>query len=189
MRILILLFTMLVITTSIAFSQTEKKALILIDIQEFYFNEEKMPLVGNLEATETALKILEYFRENNLLIIHVRHKGGGEIHELVKPVYGEIIIEKTQVNAFRETDLLKILKENMIENLVLLGMQTQMCLEAATRAGADYGFNCIVIHDACATRDLEFNGHITSALDVHYSTLNTLKSYAKILSADEFLNQ
>lgn len=189
MRITTLFIIVFALNGSMVFSQSEETALILIDIQEFYFDQDKMPLEGNIEATETAFKILDHFRDNNMLIIHVRHKGGGEIHEIVKPLANEKIIEKSEVNAFRDTELLSLLKENKIENLVLLGMQTQMCLEAATRAGVDFGFNCSVIHDACATRDLEFKGHITPAKDVHYSTLNTLKSYAKVLSAEEFLEQ
>lgn len=189
MRVINLVITLLILNIGLIFSQSENTALILIDIQEFYFDAEKMPLEGNIEATETALRILEKFRESNMLVIHVRHKGGGDIHELVKPINEEIVIEKSQVNAFRETELLSILKENKIVNIVLLGMQTQMCLEAATRAAVDFGFSSTVIHDACATRDLEFNGHITPAKDVHFSTLNTLKSYAKVLSAEEFLNK
>ncbi len=189
MRIRTLFIIILFLNGSLVFSQSENTALILIDIQEFYFDQNKMPLKGNIEATKIAFKILDHFRENNMLIIHVRHKDGGEIHEIVEPLYNEIIVEKSEVNAFRDTELLALLKENNIENLVLLGMQTHMCLEAATRAGVDFGFNCSVIHDACATRDLEFNGHITPAKDVHSSTLNTLKSYAKVLSAEEFLQQ
>jgi hypothetical protein len=46
---------------------------------------------------------------------------------------------------------------------------------------------CILIHDACATRDLKFNDKTVKAEDVHYSTLSTLKSYASVISADEFL--
>jgi len=70
---------------------------------------------------------------------------------------------------------------------MLCGMQTHMCLEAATRAAHDLGYQCTVIQDACATRDLTFNGVTMKAKDVHYSTLATLKSYAKILTLQEFL--
>ncbi|MGC9341954.1 MAG: cysteine hydrolase family protein [Bacteroidales bacterium] len=162
-------------------------ALVLIDIQEFYFDEDKLPLEGNLEAAEKSAKLLDYSRDNNYLIVHIRHQGGGAIHDLVKPFENEKVIEKQQVNAFRDTNLLEYLKENNIENLVLAGMQTHMCLEAATRAGADYGFNCTVVHDACATRDLEFEGKLVKAEDVHASTLNTLKAYAKIASLKDYL--
>jgi len=91
------------------------------------------------------------------------------------------------------TDLILIdiqdfyLKSRDIKTLVICGMQTHMCVEAATRAGSDLGFKCILIHDACATRDLKFNDKIIKAEDVHYSTLSALKNYASVVSADEFL--
>jgi len=67
-------------------------------------------------------------------------------------------------------------------------MQTHMCLEAATRAAADLGFECVVIGDACATRDLEFGDHTVAAADVHASTLATLdRTYAKVVDTETFL--
>jgi nicotinamidase-related amidase len=125
-------------------SNPESSALILIDIQDFYFDTEKLPLEGNTEAAEVASTILKAFRENGGLIIHIRHKGGGEIHPLVKPEQEEIVIEKVHVNAFRDTDLLSVLKEHDTDNLVLAGMQTHMCLEAAPRAGDDY--ELLILH-------------------------------------------
>ncbi len=65
---------------------------------------------------------------------------------------------------------------------------THMCVEAATRAGRDFGFECVVIQDACATKALKFKGKEISAEDVHYSTLSTLSgSYAKVMDANTFL--
>jgi nicotinamidase-related amidase len=60
---------------------------------------------------------------------------------------------------------------------------------AATRAASDYGFKCILIHDACATKDLKFGEKTIKAEDVHYSTLSTLKSYVQIKSTEEYLNR
>jgi len=71
---------------------------------------------------------------------------------------------------------------------VLCGMQTHMCLEAATRAAADLGFECIVIGDACATKDLKFGDKVIKAEDVHYSTLATFRPYAKVMDTAEYLN-
>ena len=65
-----------------------------------------------------------------------------------------------------------------------------MCLEAATRAASDYGFNCTVIEDACTTRDLTFEDVTVKAMDVHYSTLSTLKgTYAEIVNAENLLSK
>jgi nicotinamidase-related amidase len=66
-------------------------------------------------------------------------------------------------------------------------MQTHMCLEAATRAAHDFGYECTVVEDACATRDLKYGEITVNARDVHYSTLATLKSYSKIVKLTEFL--
>jgi nicotinamidase-related amidase len=52
---------------------------------------------------------------------------------------------------FRETPLLEYLKEREIQRLVIVGMMTHMCVEAAIRAADDLGFDTILIHDACAT--------------------------------------
>lgn len=174
--------------SSLVIAQDSNTALLIIDIQDFYFQDDKMPLEGNLEATQNARLVLEHFRENELTVIHIMHYGGGDIHPLLKPEEDEIVLVKNQINAFRGTGLDSLLKANNISGLVILGMQTQMCLEAATRAGADLGYQCTVIHDACASRDLEFQSHIVKAKDVHFASLNTLKAYAIIISAKEYIS-
>ena len=68
-------------------------------------------------------------------------------------------------------------------------MQTHMCVEAATRAASDYGFKCILIHDACTTKDLKFGDKTIKSEDVHYSTLSTLKNYSLVESTKEYLKK
>jgi nicotinamidase-related amidase len=110
------------------------------------------------------------------------------ISKIVEPLPGEMIFSKDAVNCFVRTDLLDSLRSNRIDTLVICGMQTHMCVEAATRAASDYGFKCILVHDGCTTRDLKFSDRLIKAEDVHYSTLVTLKNYATIVSASEYLN-
>jgi len=189
MKKTLLVFSCIVLSL-ITFSQKlDSTALILIDIQDFYFPGGKVELVDSEKAGEQAKKLLSYFRENSGLVVHVRHnfKPGGEIHKLVKPIEGEKVISKNEINAFLETDLDEYLKSNNIKNIVLVGMQTHMCLEGGTRAAHDLGYSCTVIHDACATRDLKFGDTIIKAADVHASTLNTLKSYAEVVNLEEYL--
>jgi nicotinamidase-related amidase len=172
-------------------AQDNKSALLLIDIQNFYFPGGKSELVGPVKAAENAAKLLAEFRKEGLPVIHVRHNSepGGEIHKLVEPLPGEKIISKSAVNCFVGTDLLDYLRSENIVTLIICGMQTHMCVEAATRASADLGFSCILIKDACATKDLMFDNKSIKAEDVHYSTLSTLKNYAKIESTAEFLDK
>ena len=170
------------------FAQEKKEALLLIDIQNFYFKGGEVELVDPDVATANAKQVLADFRTKGKLVVHVKHQfePGGSIHESVYPLDSEKVITKTEVNAFMKTDLLEYLRENEIEQLVFAGMQTHMCLEAATRAAYDYGFSCIVIGDACATRNLKILDKEITAENVHFSTLATLKSYAKVISVKEY---
>jgi nicotinamidase-related amidase len=167
-----------------------KTVLLLIDIQNFYFPGGRLPLLNPEKASLNAQRLLKYFRKEKNLVVHIRHnsKSGGEIHKNVEPLPDEKVISKNHANAFRDTDLLDFLKKNKIDRLVICGMMTHMCVEAATRAGHDYGFECVVIQDACSTRDLKFNNKIIKADEVHYSTLSSLSGYyAKVMDLELFL--
>ena len=172
------------------FAEEPTTALLIIDIQDFYFPGGKMPLVGPEAAAANAGKILAAFRAEGKPVVHVRHDSepGGSIHASVAPIEGEKVFTKTEVSCFNGTEVLAYLKELGIKKLVIVGMQTHMCLEAATRAAHDLGFECIVVSDACATRDLTYGDRTVPAADVHASTLATLdRIYAKVVDTETFL--
>jgi nicotinamidase-related amidase len=185
------LFYLLIVTTSlVSKSQVpDSTALILIDIQNFYFTGGSLPLVNSGDAAQKAATLLNWFRENKKLVVHIGHlaKTGTDFSNLVTPHPGEKVIMKKEVNAFLNTDLDQYLRENHIRNLILCGMQTHMCLEGATRAAHDLGYQCTVAGDACATRDLTWEGTTVKAADVHAATLATLKSYASVADAGDII--
>lgn len=189
MKQTILLFLCWFAGMNLVFGQADepRTTLVLIDIQAFYFDTTRAPLVGREEASLQAGKMLEHFRKTGQEVVHIKHKGGGQIHEYVEPLPEETVFVKEHVSCFRETPLLEHLQAEGIERLVLVGMMTHMCVEAATRAADDLGFETILIQDACATRDLTFEDEIISAQDVHLSTLSTLKAYATIMTTNEYL--
>lgn len=186
-KYLLLILLLSVLINAKGATDSMRVALVLVDIQDFYFSGGVSELDQPKEAALKAKRVLEFFRENNWPIVHVKHQfsPGGNINELVRPVTGEKVVEKTEVNAFKGTDLLTYLNEKNINKLVVAGMQTHMCVEAAVRAASDFGFDVILVDDACATRDLEINGCIIKSKDVHLSTLVTLKSYAEVIRAEE----
>jgi nicotinamidase-related amidase len=187
-KLILSIFLILIVIISVS-AQSGKKALLIVDIQDFYFPGGKSALVEPEKAAANAALLLKDFRNRNMLVIHVRHNAepGGKINDIVKPLPSEKIVSKDAVNCFVGTDLLAYLKENKIDSLVICGMQTHMCVEAATRAASDYGFKCTLIHDACATKDLRFGDRVVKAEDVHSSTLSTLTNYAKVISTKEYL--
>ena len=189
MKKLLLILSLMVSVFSYAQTEKPKTALLIIDIQNFYFAGGSSELVNPVPASLNAQKLLLQFRKTGQLVIHIKHGDGkgAEIQSNVTPLPGEKIIVKKEVNSFLHTDLLDYLNKNGIKKLVICGMQTNMCLEGATRAAADYGFDCTVIHDACAAKNQTFNGVTVKAEDVHATALATLKAYAKVKSTEEFL--
>ena len=179
-----------------------KTGLLLVDIQNDYFPGGKMELVAMNEAAMKAKELLHLFRKRHLPTYHIQHvplnKGapfflpntkGAEIHEIVKPLPTDIVIQKHFPNSFRDTDLLESLRNSGVEALVICGAMSHMCIDATARAAADYGFRCTVIHDACATRDLQFGNTLVPAKQVHASFMSALAfAYAKVISLQKFLS-
>ena len=172
-------------------TQDTKTALLIIDVQEFYFVEGTSQLVQPEAASEKASELLQRFRDENQLVVHIRHASSKnpEIHENVKPLKSEKVITKHHVNSYSDTDLLDYLKHHGITDVIICGMMTHVCVEAAVRASTDYGFQVTVISDACTTRDLTYGEDTILAKDVHNATLATIKSfYGNVMTLKEYLN-
>ena len=178
-----------------------KTALLLIDIQNDYFENGTMALVGSDKASENTKLILERYRANHQTIIHIQHIAtspnttffrpnttGAETNNNVKPLNNEKVIVKHYPNSFRDTELADYLKSKNISNLVICGMMTHMCVDATTRAAKDMGYDIVLIGDACATKDQEINGQKVKAEEVQKSFLAALNYYySTVLTTQQYL--
>ena len=176
-----------------------KTALILVDLQNDYFPGGKMELVGSLEASQRAASLLAFFRQTHLPLVHIQHIStrptatfflpdteGVQTHASVQPQKGETVYQKHFPNSFRETPLLAHLQREQIERVVIAGMMTHMCVDATVRAAFDFGFQCLVAEDACATRALTHAGQIVRAEDVQRSFLAALNgTYGKVVAVED----
>jgi hypothetical protein len=131
------------------------------------------------------------------LVVHIRHEfptadaplfapgsEGAQIHPKARNLQGEPVLLKHHVNSFRETDLKALLDRHGVEEVVICGAMSHMCVGAGTRAASDLGCRCVVVHDACATRDQEFEGAVVPAAQVHAAFMAALRfGYAKLVSA------
>ena len=179
-----------------------KTGLILVDIQNDYFAGGRMELVGMQQAGLIAGELLSVFRQKNWPTFHIQHiaaqKGatfflpeteGAALHESIEPQGDELVIQKHYPNSFRETSLLQELERHDVKKLVICGAMSHMCIDATTRAAFDHCFDCTVVQDACATRDLEFGGKTIAAADVHGAFMAALGSaYAEVMSCGDFLS-
>ncbi len=209
MKKIILILTTFCFSINLVFSQQNqlrqnmKTAFIIIDIQNDYFDYGTMTLDSSDKAAENARLILDRFRTDSMPIIHIQHIAtrptatfflpntkGAEIHDNVKPLGQEKIIVKHYPNSFRETELLDYLKSKNITDLVICGMMTHMCVDATVRAAKDFGFNIVLIGDACATKDQEINGQIVKAEEVQKSFLAALNYfYATVKTTRQYLDK
>jgi nicotinamidase-related amidase len=173
----------------------DTSALILIDIQNDYFPGGRNPLVEAEAAAQVAREVLEKSREEHHTIIHVQHFSlrpnasfflpgtpGIEIHPLVAPRPGEIVVQKHHPNSFRETGLLDELRGRNLSRLVFCGMMTHMCIDTTVRAACDLGFACTVVGDATATKDLTHGNLTVPAAHVQAAYLAGLNGlFAKVI--------
>jgi nicotinamidase-related amidase len=178
-----------------------KKALIIVDLQNDYFAGGKWTLEGIDDAAANAARLIADARARGDKIVHVRHEfpvveapffapgsEGADIHESVRPADGETVVTKQQVNCFRDTDLKRILDDEGVEDVVICGAMSHMCVDAAARAAADFGYGVTLIHDACASRDIEHEGVTVPAKYAHAAFMSALGfAYADARSTDAYL--
>src|SRR3954452_21478958 len=88
--------------------------------------------------------------------ILVRGEPGHDIIPELYPLDGEIVIDKPGKGAFYATELGDILQKYGIENLLVCGVTTEVCVNTTVREANDRGYRCVVISDGCASYFPEF---------------------------------
>lgn len=178
-----------------------KIALIIVNCQKDFFPGGRCELVEQLAAASNIQRLLKNARQRGHSIIHVQHifkdpnspclvEGtiGAELHPIAAPEPGEHIVVKYQANSLLNTKLQEILEHDGVQELVICGGMTHVCIDASARATADLGYPITVIYDACATRNLEFNGEVIPARYVQGAIMASLAFiYGKVISTDEYL--
>lgn len=89
--------------------------------------------------------------------ILIRGEPGQDIIPDLYPLAGEPVIDKPGKGAFYATDLQAILQENAIENLIVCGVTTEVCVHTTVREANDRGYRCIVPGDCCGSYIPEFH--------------------------------
>lgn len=185
-------------------TKQERPALILIDIQKGFDDIEYWGGHRNNPDAETnAARLLEFWRQNNLPIFHIKHcstnpdsrlaegNAGNEFKDLVEPKEGETVIKKNVNSAFIGTDLQQLLNTAGIKKLVITGLTTDHCVSTTTRMAGNYGYDTHLISDATATFDKTGpEGQKFSAEIIHETALASLHNeFATVLKTEELIKK
>ncbi|TWT21416.1 cysteine hydrolase [Luteimonas marina] len=179
-----------------------RRAIIVIDLQNEYLADGKLPLVGMESAVANAARIIGAARARGEPVIHVLHENPGSkatffmpgtpgvgIIPQVGPTQGEQVVVKHHPNAFRDTQLQETLRAQDVGAVVVLGAMSHMCVDATARASADLGYEVTVVEDACATMDINYGARFVSASQVHAAHVAALAfAYASVVSTDTLLS-
>jgi nicotinamidase-related amidase len=179
----------------------EKTALLIIDAQKEYFAPlGKLPLPDGPRAVERIAHVLQWARARAMSVFHVVHESRRpgaaifqpgspalEIHEAVRPVAGEPVIQKHLPGSFTGTSLEAELRQRGIERVIVTGFMTQMCCDTTAREAAHRGFAVTILSDATAAMDVKGpDGAMIPHDMVHRTHLGSLSGFlAEVRRSEE----
>lgn len=176
-------------------------ALILIDVQEGFDESKYWGKRNNKSAEKNMGKLLQQWRKTGRPVFHVKHNSlnpksplspknpGNKIKDIVFPKKEEPLITKVVNSAFIGTTLEKQLRNNGINDVVIIGLTTDHCVSTTTRMAGNLGFTTYVVSDATATFDRKGpTGKYYSANKIHELALVSLHNeFATVLSTRQIL--
>jgi len=177
-----------------------KRALLVIDVQNEYFSG-GLPVTYPQGSIENIFKVMEAAKQNGMMVIAIQHtapqtdsktfvKGsqGWELHDGIKKIGYDYLIEKNLPGSFTGTDLEVILRENGIDMLVISGYMTQMCCDTTARQALHLGFSVEFLSDATGTLDISNYAGAVTAEELHRAILVTqAMRFAKVISTDDWI--
>ncbi|WP_019636552.1 cysteine hydrolase family protein [Paenibacillus fonticola] len=127
-------------------------ALLVVDVQNALVQAKPY----NIETILSHIqRLITACRENSVEVIYVQHNGrigselepntdGWQIYREISPKANETIINKNYNSAFKGTNLRGYLEGKGIEQLIIVGMQTEYCIDATCKAAFEHGFQIII---------------------------------------------
>lgn len=169
--------------------------LLVVDVQKLITNEN----LYNFNAFISNVKLLiDKARESNVEVIYIRHddgigqaltKGtdGFEIYEDIAPARNERIFDKYVNSAFNGTGLLEYLRSKGEKEIIVVGLQTEYCIDATVKCGFEHGFKVLVPEYANTTFDNEFMSGEQSYR--YYNEFMWKNRYAECISVKETIER
>lgn len=170
-------------------------ALLIVDVQNVLIDEKPF----NADKTLSNIKeLMETCRSNAIEVIYVQHDGeagtelepfshGWDIHNSIYPMQGEKVIRKRFNSGFKDTELEEYLDNKEIKTLILVGMQTEYCIDTTCRVAFEKGYKLIMPEYTNTTFD---NGELSGREVYEYHNLRIFKNrFAEVISVEELVQR
>jgi nicotinamidase-related amidase len=163
-------------------------ALIVIDVQQTFDDHGYWGNRDNPDAERNILSLVEYWQNRGLPVVMVTHtstrpestfhpdRTSSQLKPFLADIAPSLAVTKTVNSSFYGSpDLGEWLTAGGIEQVVLCGIQTNMCVETTARMSGNLGFSTVVAIDACHTFDLQGpDGLVIQAADLSKTTATNL---------------
>lgn len=170
-----------------------KTALLIIDVQVGMFTYDNGSLYSGKKVLDNIYSLLDKARLSKTPVIFIQHNGSEEgdfgrgksswkIHPKIAPLESEKVIEKTTCDSFNKTVLQEELEKQGIEKLVIVGMQTEFCVDTTVRRAFSMGYDIVLVKDAHST----FDGPVLKASQIIAHHNNIMGgSFAELKTTNE----
>ncbi len=168
-------------------------ALVIVDTQMAFFQAPK-PLYPADRLIENIKSLIMKARQAHVLVIYVQDNASGDlewmnntplkdIHPEIAPASSDLIVQKWQPDIFAEPTLQRELEARGIRRLILVGCQTEYCINNSCRSGAALGYNITLVSDAHATFDSDTltAQHIIEQYSKDLATVITVKPAQEVV--------
>ena len=167
------------------------KALVIIDVQNGMFLEGEEVFNGD-KLLKGIKSLITQARSAKIPVVYIQHNEtagyplergtyGWEIHPKICPEEGDLIIQKTTPDSFLKTRLDQELKEKGIENLFLVGIQSEVCVDTTCRSAFSKGYKVTLVSDLHSTWP---NEELTAQQIINHHN-ETLRWFADVQSSNE----
>ncbi|MFX0205992.1 MAG: cysteine hydrolase family protein [Candidatus Hodarchaeota archaeon] len=136
-------------------------ALIILDMQKGNFMEPQ-PIFNGEKLVAKIVLLINKMRSVHIPIVYIQNNGGSgdpdepgtagwEIHPSIEPRKGDLVIQKSYPDAFQGTVLKKELDSRGIKKIIMVGLQSEFCIDTTCRRAFSLNYDVILVEDAHST--------------------------------------
>jgi nicotinamidase-related amidase len=140
---------------------TSTTAVLVLDMQLGFFTLVQPPIYQGDELLIRVSALLASARRARVPIVYMQHNTHGpldgseawHIHPQIQPLPHEIVIQKDTPDPFLNTPLHAELRRQGITHIVVMGFQTEYCVDTTCRRAWSLGYRVTLVQDAHSTFD------------------------------------